>query len=680
MKAREPAYAWIGLVEPSGTVLAASGGLLKGVDVSARPWFTGGREREYFGDPHLAKLLAGHMPAAADGEPPRFYDISVPILDSSGQLRGVLGAHLFWDWMRSVVRDSVARRTKTTPLEVLVADREGNWLIQPRTEGPGNLAALQQNSNDADFLVATQQISAQQNTALIGWAVAVRQETRGALGPVHESRQLALMFILALACLIAVGTWFVSGRVVQPILNLMSAARRHAQASGHALPSDDTRGNEAKFLDDTLSRLAMIDSLTGLANRSAFRQCLLAVRADQARTGCPYGILLLDLDDFHVINNGQGLEAGDLLLQSVAARLRQLTGQEHTVARLGSDEFVVLLERLPPDRHVATEQARKTAHRILDGFRWPFDVASNAYLCQASLGIVIVEPSATTPEDAIEHAEMAMQEAKRLGKNQIMVFDDSMHEVLLAQARLEQALRAAIPAQLLVHYQPQVDHQGQVLGAELLVRWQHPHEGMISPARFIPVAERTGAITDIGRWVLEEACWQIKRWAGSAAHQHLYLAVNVSAIEFIRPDFVTTVQRIVERTGANPHRLKLELTESALAMDIEQIVSRMNALRALGVSFALDDFGTGFSSLSYLTRMPIDQLKIDQSFVRELTTSPKNESIVRAVIAVAAGLDLSVIAEGVETEAQRQRLADLGCFHYQGYLFGRPVRIEDLAV
>ena len=271
-----------------------------------------------------------------------------------------------------------------------------------------------------------------------------------------------------------------------------------------------------------------------------------------------------------------------------------------------------------------------------------------------------------------------MQEAKRLGKGRVVVFDDRLQEGLIAQTRFERALRAAIPSQLLVLYQPQVDRDGRTVGAELLVRWKHTEQGLVSPAMFIPVAEQTGLIVDIGRWVLEQACRQLRAWSDDPLRRHLVLAVNVSSREFGHPGFVDGVREVLAATGADPARLKIELTESALAADVGEVVARMAALKSLGVRFSLDDFGTGFSSLGYLQRMPIDQLKIDQSFVRGMLTENSSASIVHTVIALGESLGVEVIAEGVETEAQRQALAELGCHHYQGYLFARPVPVEQL--
>lgn len=270
-----------------------------------------------------------------------------------------------------------------------------------------------------------------------------------------------------------------------------------------------------------------------------------------------------------------------------------------------------------------------------------------------------------------------MREAKRLGKNQIAVFTERMQAQLAEQVRFEEELAAGIPEQLRVLYQPQVDQRDQVEGAELLVRWHHPDKGMISPALFIPLAEQTGLIMPIGRWVMEMACRQLKAWEDDALRQHLVLSVNVSAREFASKDYVDQVQRILRRTGAHPGRLKLELTESALATDVEDVITKMHALKQLGLTFSLDDFGTGFSSLSYLRRMPIDQLKIDQSFVRNLARDHNDLSIVRTVISLGQNLAVGVIAEGVEESTQKDILEQLGCIHYQGYLYGKHMSLAE---
>ena len=347
------------------------------------------------------------------------------------------------------------------------------------------------------------------------------------------------------------------------------------------------------------------------------------------------------------------------------------------LSRINGDEFLIVLEDLEPQAPQATAQAQSLAQKLLFSFRAPFALDAGTFSTHASIGIYLITPQPPPVSEALQYAELAMREAKRLGKNQIAVFTERMQAQLAEQVRFEEELAAGIPEQLRVLYQPQVDQRGQVEGAELLVRWHHPDQGMISPALFIPLAEQTGLIMPIGRWVMEMACRQLKAWEDDALRQHLVLSVNVSAREFASKDYVDQVQRILRRTGAHPGRLKLELTESALATDVEDVITKMHALKQLGLTFSLDDFGTGFSSLSYLRRMPIDQLKIDQSFVRNLARDHNDLSIVRTVISLGQNLAVGVIAEGVEESTQKDILEQLGCIHYQGYLYGKPMSLAE---
>ena len=371
------------------------------------------------------------------------------------------------------------------------------------------------------------------------------------------------------------------------------------------------------------------------------------------------------------------IQVGDQLLIAVAQRLRSLLHDEMALSRINGDEFLIVLEDLEPQAPQATAQAQSLAQKLLFSFRAPFALDAGTFSTHASIGIYLITPQPPPVSEALQYAELAMREAKRLGKNQIAVFTERMQAQLAEQVRFEEELAAGIPEQLRVLYQPQVDQRGQVEGAELLVRWHHPDQGMISPALFIPLAEQTGLIMPIGRWVMEMACRQLKAWEDDVLRQHLVLSVNVSAREFASKDYVDQVQRILRRTGAHPGRLKLELTESALATDVEDVITKMHALKQLGLTFSLDDFGTGFSSLSYLRRMPIDQLKIDQSFVRNLARDHNDLSIVRTVISLGQNLAVGVIAEGVEESTQKDILEQLGCIHYQGYLYGKPMSLAE---
>jgi diguanylate cyclase (GGDEF)-like protein len=677
LKHRQAAYAWIGLIDQAGVVLAASGGFLKGLNVSARPWFAGGMQGDFVADPHDAVLLAKYMKPRADGEPPRFLDVAAPIKDGAGGVQGVLAAHLHWDWVNDVVKDTLAKRRKSTPLEVFIANRKGEWLLGAPSGSRPLPANLQAVNADEDYLVATQKIVTKVPADGLGWTVVVREDLRYAFAPIDEVRRLMLAFTALVAGLFAWASWLIAGRVVRPIVQLADAAKSHAgDLSVGAIKTPGWVRDETGVLGQAMDRLAHNDRLTGLFNRSEMlsrlHHAILRTTAQQS-----YGALLLvNLDNVSVLNNTRGHDAGDQLLIATAKRLQQLEDSGALVARLGGDEFLMLLESLGNDRAQVLEQAIAFAARTLAQFRAPFALETGAYQGQTSIGVALVGDELITADDVLKRTELAMLEAKKRGKNQAVVFDQRMQDELFARVQFEEALRNAIPSQLLVLYQPQIDLQKGLLGAEVLVRWQHPVQGLISPARFIPLAEETGWILPIGQWVLGAACRQLRLWAQDPARAHLVLAVNVSVKEFRDPAYVQSVGRILQDTGANPHRLKLELTESVLAVDVDEVVGKMQALKAIGISFSLDDFGTGFSSLSYLKRMPLDQLKIDQSFVRDFTTHASDASIVRTVIALGQGLGLEVIAEGVETAAQQSLLQVYGCTSYQGCLYGRPAPIE----
>lgn len=678
LHAREPTYAWIGLADARGQVIAASGGLLQGADVSLRPWFAAGLRGGFVGDPHDAVLLARYLAPRPDGEPLRFLDVAAPLLDPRGITRGVLAGHLHWDWVQKVVSDTVTKRRKKNAIEVLIANRKGEWLLSSNRLKKLPSASLRAMESDTAYLVATQKVVASVPADGLGWTVVVREGIDTAHAPIYQLRKLMLTTTALLAALFALLSWLVAGRVVRPIVELADAARGHARnAIQRPEPLRRKAVDETLVLGAAMDQLAHHDRLTGLLNRSE----LLARLQDaigHARERHSFGALLLaNLDNFTVLNNTRGHEVGDQLLVAVADRLRQLEGAGAVLARIGGDEFLVLLQGLGHSTGLAQERAAAMATTALSQFDAPFLLDDGACMAQASIGVAMVGDHAASADEVLQGAELAMLEAKKRGKAQVAIFDQSMREALHERVQFEQDLRAAIPGQLVVFYQPQVRLPSNLQGAELLVRWNHPVQGMVSPARFIPLAEETGLVLPIGRWVLETACRTLCEWAAHPKRNHLVLAVNVSAREFSDPGYLQSVRSVLDATGANPHRLKLELTESVLATDVDEVVDKMQALKALGISFSLDDFGTGFSSLSYLQRMPLDQLKIDQSFVRDIATNANDASIVRAVVALGQGLGLQVIAEGVETVEQRDLLARQGCARCQGYLYGRPAPLQE---
>jgi predicted signal transduction protein with EAL and GGDEF domain len=345
-----------------------------------------------------------------------------------------------------------------------------------------------------------------------------------------------------------------------------------------------------------------------------------------------------------------------------------------TLARLGGDEFVVMLSGLSPQREHAAGQAEKVATKLRQAMARAYQLGEHHHDSTVSIGVALFTDAQGSLDNILKWADMAMYQAKADGRNSVRFFNPDMQAQLQARAELETDLRDAVAAgQFELHYQPQVDASGHILGAEALLRWPHPTRGMVSPAQFIPVAESSGLILPLGRWILHAACHQLVLWAEHLQTAPWRVAVNVSAKQFHHPDFVADVLAALRDTGASPSRLELELTESQLVEDMDSVIAKMSVLRAHGVRFSLDDFGTGYSSLAYLKRLPLYKLKIDQGFVRDLLTDPNDAAIVRTIVALGTSLDLEVIAEGVETEAQKAALADLGCQQYQGYLLGRPL-------
>ncbi len=429
-----------------------------------------------------------------------------------------------------------------------------------------------------------------------------------------------------------------------------------------------------KTAEDEIKNLAFYDPLTRLPNRRLLLNRLQQALSSSTRSGKYGALLFIDLDNFKTLNDTLGHDIGDLLLQQVAKRLATCVREGDSVARLGGDEFVVMLEDLGENSLEAAAQAETVGEKILALLNQTSQLAGYKYLSTASIGIALFSGHQSNIDDLLKRADLAMYQSKASGRNTLRFFDPEMQAVVTTRVELETGLREALlKGQFLLYYQVQMDDKQRMTGAEALLRWQHPQRGLVAPIEFIPLAEDTGLILPLGQWVLEHACAQLAIWAARPEMAHLTIAVNVSAREFHDRDFVDQLMAILDRTGADPKRLKLELTESLLLNDVEQIITKMMALRAKGVSFSLDDFGTGYSSLSYLKRLPLDQLKIDQSFIRDVLTDPNDSTIARTIIALGKTLGLAVIAEGVETEAQRDFLAACGCNAYQGYLYSRPL-------
>ncbi|MFY7863592.1 bifunctional diguanylate cyclase/phosphodiesterase [Roseateles sp.] len=432
-------------------------------------------------------------------------------------------------------------------------------------------------------------------------------------------------------------------------------------------------------LTEEMHRLAFFDALTGLPNRRLFLDRLNQSLLASERSGEHGALMLLDLDHFKLINDSVGHEAGDQLLQQVAERLRTHVRESESIARLGGDEFVVLLQALSTHHVEAAKEVEQIADRLLQALAQPYEIGTQPHDCTPSIGIVVFKGDAEGWQELLKKADVAMYQAKSGGRNRACFYDPVLQAAAAERQTLARDMQRGLAEQeFVLHYQIQVNAHGAPDGAEALIRWRHPVHGLMSPLFFIPLAEETGLILPLGQWVLEAACDQLRRWADEPSRPSWALAVNVSAIQLAQPDFVDTVAAALRRSGANPFQLKLELTESMLVSDVEEVISKMRAIKTMGVGFSLDDFGTGYSSLSILKRLPLDQLKIDQSFVRDLLTDPNDVVIARTVLALGQSLGLKVIAEGVENVGQLEVLAKMGCQAFQGYYFGRPQAIQDL--
>lgn len=437
---------------------------------------------------------------------------------------------------------------------------------------------------------------------------------------------------------------------------------------------------ERKLADEKIHRLAFFDPLTGLPNRQSLVERLEGAMADSALTEQEGALIFINLGNIRTLNNTMGHSHGDLLLQQVTERLTQNLREADIVARFGGDEFAVVLQNLGPDPASARQKAQAVAEKVRTRLAEPFELGDYLHYSTVSVGVARFGTAPGGVSELLMQAGLARYHAGDMEGSAIAFFNPSMQAALNASAALGADLRAAVQAggQFSVHYQPQFDRSRRIIGAEALLRWNHPERGTVSPAEFIPTAEKTGLIHPLGLWVLNQACAQLAAWARQPETAHLCIAVNVSVRQFHHPDFADQVMATLSRHGVQPGLLQLELTESLLMDRLDNTLSRMSLLKQRGVSFSLDDFGTGYSSLSYLKRLPLDQLKIDQSFVADLLTNPSDAAIARAVIELAHNLKLPVLAEGVETEAQCRFLIDSGCDMLQGFLLAKPLPVEEL--
>ncbi len=502
-----------------------------------------------------------------------------------------------------------------------------------------------------------------------------------------RARLFAELWLFIGSIVLAGAMTFVIGADLTRALNRLAErvagiAKGQLEGDVHDVQRADEVGIMARalmVLRDTSREAAelRLDQLTGLPTRKLLMDRLKQVKGRSARSGNYAGLMVVDLDKFKSLNDTYGHDVGDALLREVAQRLSASVREGDTVARLGGDEFVVVVVDIGNDEKEAGTALEVVGTKILGVLTQPYHLGNVTHTSTASVGMTLFKGDGAPAEDLLKQADLAMYKSKDSGRNVCRFFDARMEEKVQERATLEKELREALVAnQFQLHYQPHIGPDGELTGAEALVRWKHPRRGLVPPNEFIPIAEETGLIVPLGRWVLETACKQLAQWSSRPQTAMLRLAVNVSAREFQQPDFVEKVVSILQDTAVDPSRLTLELTESLLVHNVDDVIGKMSELKLEGVSFALDDFGIGYSSLYFLKRLPLDQLKIDRSFVRHVLTDPNDAAIANMIVALGQTLGLEVIAEGVETAEQRDFLASSGCLHYQGYFFSRPLPLE----
>lgn len=436
--------------------------------------------------------------------------------------------------------------------------------------------------------------------------------------------------------------------------------------------------SERKKAEEQIYTLAFYDPLTKLPNRQLLFDRISQALANSKRHQKYGALLFIDLDNFKSLNDTRGHHIGDELLIQVSRRIESILREGDTLGRLGGDEFVVLLESLSPEKESAAIQSEQFAYRIKHIVNLPYTLFGYEHTISPSIGVVLFVGDEKNKESLIKHADIAMYQAKQSGRNTIRYYDPLMQKAIQNKLLMEKELKIAIKEnQLVLFYQPQVDTKGKLVGFEALVRWNHPERGLVPPLEFIPLCEESGLIIHLGKWVLEDACKQINKWQ-KLWDSPLQVSINVSAKQFQEPHFYEIVKDILWRTEARADWIKFELTESLIVDNVEETIEKIIKLRSLGVKFSLDDFGTGYSSLSYLKKLPLDELKIDQSFVRDISTDINDAMIVKTIIDMAINFDLEVVAEGVETEEQLQFLTENGCCIFQGYFFGKPMPHEEI--
>ncbi len=436
-----------------------------------------------------------------------------------------------------------------------------------------------------------------------------------------------------------------------------------------------------KKLEEEVLRLANYDSLTKLANRTLLKKSILSSIKKSQETNFYNALLFINLDNFKGVNDKSGHAIGDKLLIEVSNRIKNSLQNKDVASRIGGDEFIILVETSKKDKINAIKIFEKISQKILDNLKDLYYIDNYEFKLSASIGIKLFNDNSTSVDRLISHADNAMYNAKGNGKNTFCFFDPKLQKLMKDKIKLIDSLKESIDKNLMsLYYQTQIfsNSQEEIIGVEALIRWNHPTRGMISPADFIPLAEESGLIIPLGEWIMNEACKQINIWKTDEIKKHWRISINVSSKQFELDNFISIIKNIVDKNDINPAMLRLELTESLLIKNIDKVLDTLHKLKEMGFSLSIDDFGTGYSSLSYLKKLPIDELKIDQSFIRDLTVDINDEIITKTIISIGEQFGLEVIAEGVETKEQYEKLLEIGCKYFQGYFFSKPISVEEL--
>jgi diguanylate cyclase (GGDEF)-like protein len=692
-------YAWIGYADTDGTVVAATDGVLEGDNVAQRPWFGGAVNTAFVGDVHRALLLEKHLNPSG-GEPLRFMDVAMPVFRNDGLFVGVLGAHIDWRWVRA----AAAGTDNGQPTETIILSMADKVLLGPRDLQDTTLALtgarqarqgfhsyrIERWPDGKTYLTGYVMSRGHQGYPGLGWVVLVREELDHAYAPVRALNKQVFLVGTAIAALFAAFGWFLAVLISRPLISISNAALSIEQRKSNIAFPISKNFREVAILSRSLSDLFKTlmqrekqlehqtthHSVTDLPNRVHLLALLNETIVQASSAGNQFAVLAFCVDRFSTITDALDNEAGNIALLEIRDRIKGCIDHSCVLAHLDKEEFVVSFV----GRDTLLSRATGLAMLLQQALAEPLRIRGYDFVLSSSFGISVYPKDGLQGETLLRHGEAALQQAKNYGSGRIEIYELETHARILDRLAIERDLRHALERQEFeLFYQPQFSFsRNAIVGVEALIRWRHPERGMISPFVFIPPAEACGLIVPIGDWVLNQACAQVQTWREQGLPD-LTISVNVSARQFISGELACKVSTAMAAHAVEPQQLKLEITESMMMQDAERGIAIMKELTALGVKVSLDDFGTGYSSLSNLKHFPLSELKIDQAFVRELAPNTQDAALIKAIIAVGHDLELSVIAEGVETQAQLDFLRQAGCNAIQGYHIGKPMNAADLA-